>query len=77
MAGPDLSRDRFRQTVEGLDNWSSGIGPIIDTGPDDHYGARALWLLEYTGGAPWFDDVSGDFLTLSSVGVPESVVHGG
>ncbi|MGH2711408.1 MAG: ABC transporter substrate-binding protein [Actinomycetota bacterium] len=76
MAGPDLSRDRFRQTVEGLDNWSSGIGPIIDTAPNDHYGARALWLLKYTGGAPWFDDVSGDFLTLSDVGVPEAVVYG-
>ena len=76
MAGPDLSREGFRQTVEGLDNWSSGIGPIIDTSPDDHYGARALWLLKYTGGAPWFGDVSGDFLTLSDVGVPEAVVHG-
>ncbi|MGH2692382.1 MAG: ABC transporter substrate-binding protein [Actinomycetota bacterium] len=76
MAGPDLSRERFRQTVEGLDNWSSGIGPIIDTGPGDHYGARALWLLKFTGGAPWFDDLSGDFLTLSDVGVPESVVFG-
>ncbi len=76
MAGPDLSREKFRQTVEGLNGWSSGIGPIINTGPEDHYGARALWLLKYTGGAPWFDDVSGDFLTLSSVGVPEAVVHG-
>ena len=76
MTGPDLSREKFRQTVEGLDNWSSGIGPIINTSPSDHYGARALWLLRYTGGAPWFDDVSGDFLTLSDVGVPESVVHG-
>jgi hypothetical protein len=76
MAGPDLSREKFRQTVEGLDNWSSGIGPIIDTSPNDHYGARALWLLKYTGGPPWFGDVSGDFLTLSDVGVPEGVVHG-
>lgn len=76
MAGPDLSRDRFRQTVEGLDDWSAGIGPIIDTSANDHYGARALWLLKFTGGAPWFDDVSGKFLTLSDVGVPEAVVFG-
>jgi hypothetical protein len=76
MTGPDLSRDKFRRTVESLNNWSSGIGPIINTGPDDHYGARALWLLKYTGRAPWFDDVSGGFLTLSDVGVPDSVVFG-
>lgn len=76
MAGPDLSRDRFRQTVEGLDDWSAGLGPIIDTSPSDHYGARALWLIEYTGRAPWFDDVSGKFVTLSDVGVPEAVVGG-
>ena len=76
MTGPDLSREKFRQTVESLKNWSSGIGPIINTGPTDHYGARALWLLKYTGRAPWVEDVSGDFLTLSAVGVPESVVFG-
>jgi ABC-type branched-subunit amino acid transport system substrate-binding protein len=74
MTGPDLSRDKFRQTLEGLDNWSSGIGPIINTGPSDHYGARALWLIRFTGADPWFDDLSGDFLTLADVGVPEAVV---
>lgn len=76
MAGPDLSRDRFRQALEGLDNWSAGIGPIIDTNANDHYGARALWLLKFTGRGPWFDDVSRKFLTLSDVGVPEGVVFG-
>jgi ABC-type branched-subunit amino acid transport system substrate-binding protein len=74
MTGPDLSRDKFRQTVESLKNWSSGIGPIINTGPSDHYGARALWLIRFTGADPWFADLSGDFLTLSDVGVPEGVV---
>lgn len=75
MAGPDLSRASFRDTLEGLHGFSSGIGPIINTGPGDHYGARAQWLIRYTGREPWFDDVSGDFVTLEQVGVPESLTR--
>ncbi|MGH2723410.1 MAG: ABC transporter substrate-binding protein [Actinomycetota bacterium] len=76
MTGPDLSRDGFRQTVEGLRNWTAGIGPVLNLGPDDHYGARAQWLIRFTGRAPWFDDVSGDFITIEDVDVPQSLVGG-
>jgi ABC-type branched-subunit amino acid transport system substrate-binding protein len=75
MAGPDLSRQKFKDAVEGLRGWSSGIGPIINTSPSDHYGAAAQWLVRYTGRAPWFDDVTGDFITLSDVGVPQSLTR--
>ncbi|HEX2031176.1 MAG TPA: ABC transporter substrate-binding protein, partial [Actinomycetota bacterium] len=75
MVGPDLSREKFRQTLEGLRDWSSGIGPVITTGPDNHYGGQAQWLVRFTGGAPWFDDVSGDFITIQDVGVPVSLTR--
>jgi hypothetical protein len=75
MAGPDLSRTKFRDVVGNLRNWSAGIGPIINTNQGDHYGAKAQWLVRYTGRAPWFDDVTGDFITLSDVGVPESLTR--
>jgi hypothetical protein len=75
MAGPDLSRQKFADTVGNLQDWSSGIGPIINTGPSDHYGGKAQWLIQYTGRAPWFDDVSGDFVTIDDVGVPESLTR--
>jgi ABC-type branched-subunit amino acid transport system substrate-binding protein len=75
MAGPDLSRTKFKNVVENLRDWSAGIGPVIRTSPSDHYGAKAQWLVRYTGRAPWFDDVTGDFITLSDVGVPESLTR--
>lgn len=79
MTGPDLSRDRFRNTVESLRNWTSGIGPIINTSPRDHYGAKAQWLVEYTGTqrgqVPWFDDVSRRFITIDDVNVPVALTR--
>lgn len=79
MTGPDLSREKFRETVEGLKDFSTGIGPIINTGPDNHWGGYAQWLVEYTGTAsgevPWFDDVSGGFVTIQDVGVPEGLTR--
>ena len=77
MTGPDLSREAFRNTLETkLKNWSAGIGPIIDISPQDHFGAKAAWLIEFTGRGPWFRDHSGGFMTLEDVGVPYSVVIG-
>lgn len=75
MTGPDLSRAKFRNTLENLRDWSAGIGPIINTSPQDHWGAKAQWLIRYTGQKPWFDDVSGGFVTLRSVGVPEHLTR--
>ncbi|MCA1727479.1 MAG: ABC transporter substrate-binding protein, partial [Actinobacteria bacterium] len=75
MTGPDLSREGFADTVGNLRDWSSGIGPILNTSPGDHFGARAAWLIRYTGGAPWFDDVTGDFITIDDVGVPPSLTR--
>ena len=78
MTGPELSRDKFAQTVGNLRDWSSGIGPVINTSAQDHYGAKAEWLIRFTGSEgnrPYFDDVSGDFLTIDDVGVPESLTR--
>lgn len=75
MTGPDLSRAKFRDTLENLRNYTSGIGPILNTSPEDHYGSKAQWLLRFTGREPWFDDVSGDFVTIDDVGVPESLTR--
>jgi hypothetical protein len=77
MTGPDLSREKFRQTMENkLRNWSAGIGPVINITPDDHFGAAAGWMIEFTGDNPWFRDHSGRFLTLKDVGVPYSIATG-
>jgi len=75
MTGPDLSRERFAETVGNLHNWSSGIGPILNLSDGDHFGAKAMWLIHFTGRSPWFDDITGDFITIDSVGVPESLTR--
>ena len=75
MTGPDLSREKFVDTLQGLNNWSAGIGPINDIRPYDHYGAKSHWIIKYTGRAPWFDDVTGDFITLQDVGVPAEIPY--
>lgn len=75
MTGPDLSREAFIETVGSLRNWKSGTGPTITMSDDDHYGARAVWIIKYTGRAPYFTDVTGDFITLDSVGVPEELTR--
>lgn len=75
MTGPELSREKFIQTVGSLNNWKSGTGPTITMSDADHYGARAVWLIKYTGRAPYFTDVTGDFITLDSVGVPEELTR--
>ena len=78
MTGPDLSREKFRSTMENdLRNWSAGIGPIINITPQDHFGAKAAWIIEFSGRSPWFKDNTGDFLTLDQVGIPYEVVVGG
>jgi hypothetical protein len=77
MTGPDLSREKFAHTIENLRNWNSGIGPILNTHEGDHFGGKSTWVIKFTGRSPWFDDVTGGFLTLDDVGVPESVVRGG
>jgi hypothetical protein len=81
MTGPDLSRDKFRNTVENLKNWDAGIGPILNTNPGDHYGGKSVWLIKFTGnqgGAiPWFADLTGRFVPLSEVGVPEGLTQSG
>ncbi|HWC13855.1 MAG TPA: ABC transporter substrate-binding protein [Actinomycetota bacterium] len=76
MTGPDLSRERFAHTLGNLRNWDAGIGPVINTSDADHFGANATWVIKFTGRAPWFDDVSGRFVTLDQLGVPASAVDG-
>lgn len=73
MTGPDLSRENLRDTLENLKDWDAGIGPILNTGPDDHFGGKAAWLIQFTDGS--FDDLTGGFLTLADVGVPESLTR--
>jgi hypothetical protein len=75
MTGPDLSREKFVNTISGLRDWSAGVGPTITMGADDHFGAKSVWIIKYLGrnSGPYFDDVTGDFVTLNSVGVPEEL----
>ena len=77
MTGPDLSREKFRNQLENLKNWDAGIGPILNTSPEDHYGGKSVWLMKFTGTpnspVPWFDNITGRFVPLSEVGVPESL----
>jgi len=75
-AGPNLSRAKFAQTVLSLKNFDSGIGPILNTSPQDHFGGRSIWMIRFTGAAPWFGDWSHGFVTLGDVGVPDSLARG-
>ena len=75
MTGPDLSREKFISTLNGLDNWSAGIGPTITITDQDHFGSYAVWIIKYTGRNPFFTDVTGDFLTLESLGVPAGLTE--
>jgi hypothetical protein len=81
MTGPDLSREKFRHTLENLKNWDAGIGPILNTSPEDHYGGKSVWLIKFTGTQggpiPWFNDITGRFVPLSEVGVPEGLARSG
>lgn len=74
MTGPELSREAFRSTLAGLRNWSAGIGPIIDIRPNDHFGAKSVWLIKFTGNSSYFRDHTGRFLTLGELGVPYSII---
>jgi hypothetical protein len=58
-----------------LKNFDSGIGPILNTSPTDHFGGRSVWIIKFTGAAPWFGDVTNGFVTLDQVGVPDSLAR--
>jgi len=74
MTGPNLSREAFRSTLAGLKNWSAGIGPIINITPQDHFGAKSVWLIQFTGNNNYFRDYTKRFLTLGELGVPYSII---
>ena len=69
MTGPDLSQRRFIRTVGNLRNFDSGIGPILNTNSEDHFGGKAIWLIKFNGRS--FSDYTKGFVTLSDVRVPE------
>lgn len=86
MTGPNLSREALRNTLENLRNWDAGIGPILNTGPRDHYGGKSVWLIKFCGSQacdpegrnPWFKDLTGNlhadgngFVSLAEVNVHE------
>lgn len=73
MTGPDLSREKLVRTVGNLRNWDAGIGPIINTGPNDRFGGRALWLITFNGNG--FSDRTKGFLTLDDVKIPDSLTR--
>ena len=73
MTGPDLSREAFVDTVGNLKNFDSGIGPILTTNSRDHFGGKAIWLVNFTGTS--FDDRTSGFVTLSDVGVPANLTE--
>jgi hypothetical protein len=73
MTGPDLSREKLIYTVGHLKDWDAGIGPILNTNSRDHFGGKAIWFINFTGTT--FDDRTHAFVTLSQVGVPESLTE--
>lgn len=72
MTGPDLSREKLRHTLENLKDWDAGIGPILNTNTRDHFGGKSVWLIKFTGRAPWFEDLTGRFVPLHEYGISES-----
>jgi Periplasmic binding protein len=77
MTGPNLSRDAFRNTLAGLHNWDAGIGPVINMGAGDHFGGASVWLIKFTGNnnQPYFDDLTGRFVTLQELHIPLSLTR--
>ena len=73
MTGPDLSREKFIDVVGNLKDWDAGIGPILNTNANDHFGGKAIWLINFTGES--FDDRTSGFVTLSDVKVPDSLTE--
>jgi substrate-binding family protein len=67
--GPDLSREKLAHTLGNLRNFDFGIGPILNTNSQDHFGGKAVWLIKFTNGG--FEDYTNGFVTLSQMGVPE------
>jgi hypothetical protein len=74
--GPNLSRQNFARTLSNLKGFDSGIGPVLNTTPSDHFGGRSVWIIKFTGASPWFADVTNGFVTLDQVGVPDSLARG-
>jgi hypothetical protein len=68
MTGPNLNQSSFIDTVGHLKNFDSGIGPIINTNPFDHFGGKAIWMVKFNGRS--FSDYTHGFVTLSDVRVP-------
>ena len=81
MTGPELSRDGLRNTLENLQDWDAGIGPVLNTNANDHYGGKSVWLIQFSGTAnssvPWFKDMTSAFVPLGTVNVPESLTRSG
>lgn len=50
-AGPELTRLRFLQALESIDNWTDNfVGHPISFGPEDHQGLNAIHLSKAEGG---------------------------
>jgi hypothetical protein len=73
MTGPDLTREKFIYTVGHLKDWDAGIGPILNTNANDHFGGKAIWFINFTGKS--FEDRTSGFVTLSDVKIPESLTE--
>ena len=52
-----------------------GIGPVLTITPQDHFGGAGVWLLRFTGrnSAPYFEDITGKFLTMQDLNLPLSL----
>jgi hypothetical protein len=75
MTGPNLTQRGFIHTVGNLTNFDSGIGPILNTNSEDHFGGKAIWMVKFTGKS--FNDYTHGFVTLSDVKVPERLTTSG
>jgi Periplasmic binding protein len=77
MTGPNLSTTAFRNTLASLHNWDAGIGPVLTVTPRDHFGGAGVWLIKFTGrnNQPFFEDLTGKFLTMQDLHVPLSLAR--
>jgi len=75
MTGPNLTQRGFIHTVGNLTNFDSGIGPILNTNSEDHFGGKAIWMVKFTGKT--FDDYTHGFVTLADVKVPQRLTTSG
>ncbi|WP_198174254.1 ABC transporter substrate-binding protein [Mesorhizobium xinjiangense] len=48
--GPDLTREKLIEALEGLGNWEPGVMPPLEWGPDNHAGPSSFGYVQWQDG---------------------------